>query len=170
MAPTHRTIPPTHVHPDDDDSPTEQLDRESIAAIERAAAQPIEVELVTHRGHTALPQNLWALVDIHTENRIYRVNVALQCMEVLDKLTSKRDPKHQMLGARLAGGQMAGPERSAVADPIPLPGMEALFRLPSGKYARPSRVARVVLRVRVSAWKLDRGASWEDITSQFVLG
>lgn len=170
MADTKRTRIKPSSPEDDDDSPTEVLDRESVAAIERAASQPIEVELVTQRGHTSLPQNLWSLVDIHTENRVYKVNVALQCMEVVDRKTGRKDAKHPMLGARLAGGQMADRKRSAVADPIPLPGMEALFRLPTGKYARTSRVSRVVLRVRVSAWRLDQGQSWEDITSQFVLG
>jgi hypothetical protein len=187
--------PPPYEEEEDSDVPTDVFHREALEDLEsvpsqRAAAaiirtrggdqttrdsdaapkSPIEVEFVQQRG-AAMPQAMWGMLDIYTKNRIYRVSSTMVCIEVIDRKTGSRAKDHPMLGARMGGGQRRSDHRVEVADPIPVPGMDVVFKQHGGKFGQTSRIERVVLRVRVSTFKVgDKEPSWEEITGQFALG
>ena len=133
---------------------------------------PIEVEFIQQRGGASVPQSMWGMLDIYTHNRVYRINAQLVCIQVFDRATGKTHANHAMLGARMGGGQRRDKRRVEISDPIPVPGMDVVFKQPGdgGKFGQTSRVERVVLRVRVSAWKTGEAEpDWQEITSQFSL-
>ena len=184
--------PPPLVEEEDSDLPTEVFRRESLDEIEQDAVPParsrsrsnhdqtlrdveaparppIEVEFVQQRG-AALPQAMWGMLDIFTKNRIYRVNSTMTCIEVIERKTGARSKSHPMLGARMGGGQRRVDNRVEVADPLPIPGMDVVFKQAGGRFGQTSRVERVVIRVRVSAFRVgEHEPSWEEITGQFAL-
>ena len=192
--PTSRSKPPPPlaVEEEDSDLPTEVFRREALEEIEHEAEvvprarsrsghdqtlrdaepparAPIDIEFVQQRG-PALPQAMWGMLDIFTKNRIYRVNSTMTCIEVIERKTGARSKSHPMLGARMGGGQRRIDNRVEVADPIPVPGMDVVFKQAGGRFGQTSRVERVVVRVRVSAFRVgDSEPSWEEITGQFAL-
>jgi hypothetical protein len=180
---TPRAPPAPVIEEADLDGPTEVIARPSFAELsgpETIMPEPpgdggptIEIEFVQQKGRAAVPQAMWGMADIFTKNRIYRVNSMLTCIEVIDRATGKSDPRHAMLGARMGGGQRREKGRVEIADPLPLPGMDVVFKQTDergGKFGHTSRVERVVLRIRVCAFRVDNTQPvWEEITSQFTI-
>jgi len=111
----------------------------------------VEVELVYERGPAIIESSQWRALEIWTRNRIYGVDWSMSCIEVIDRETSKADPKHPLLGARLAGGQARDSGTMELTYPCPRPGCEAVFEHKSkrGAFSHTSTVLRVVLRLRV---------------------
>ncbi|MCC6647319.1 MAG: hypothetical protein IT374_17320 [Polyangiaceae bacterium] len=173
--------------PSDEDVPTDVFKREDLGALERDKLErtmvdtdapvgppPLDVEVMQQRGVATLPQAMWAMLDIYTHNRVYRVSPQLICIDVVDRATGKSHGQHPMLGARLGGGQRRTETRVEISDPIPMPGMEAVFKQPGergDKFGQTSRVERVVMRLRVSAWSAsaEQPTSWAEITSEFAV-
>ena len=182
-APRPPRMPTPVIEEEELDDPTEVITRPSFAEIARPEtimpAPPaegqaaIEIEFVQQKGRAAVPQAMWGMADIFTKNRIYRVNSQLLCIEVIDRATGKSDPRHAMLGARMGGGQRREKGRVEIADPLPLPGMDVVFKQTDdkgGKFGHTSRVERVVLRIRVCAFRVDDTQPvWQEITSQFTI-
>lgn len=170
----------------DEDLPTDVFKRDEVAALERdkldrtmvdaeapVGPPPVDIEIVQQRGVATVPQAMWPMIDIYTHNRLYRVSPQLICIDVVDRKTGKSQGKHPMLGAKLGGGQRRTESRVEISDPIPMPGMEVVFKQPGergDKFGQTSRVERVVLRLRVSAWATGKQeASWAEITSEFAV-
>jgi hypothetical protein len=111
----------------------------------------VEVELVYERGPAMIEHQHWRALEIWTRNRVYGVDWGMSCIEVIDRETNKADPKHPLLGARLAGGQSREEGTMELTYPCPRPGCEAVFEHKSkrGSFSHTSTVLRVVLRLRV---------------------
>lgn len=111
----------------------------------------VEVELVYEKGPAVLHNKAWRALEIWTRNRIYGVDWEMTCVEVIDRESSQPDPKHPLLGARLAGGQAREEGTMELTYPCPRPGCEAVFehRNKRGAFSHTSTVLRVVLRLRI---------------------
>ncbi len=121
-------------------------------AVTAASLAPfVEVDLVYEHGSAATADAPWRALEIWTRNRIYGVDWNMTCIEVIDRETGKNDPKHALLGAHLAGGQIREDGRVELSYPCPRPGCEAVFQPPNrkGGFAQTSTVLRVVLRLRL---------------------
>lgn len=180
-------MPTTPPAAPDEDVPTDVFKRDDVANLERdkldrtivdadapVGPPPVDIEVVQQRGVATVPQAMWPMIDIYTHNRLYRVSPQLICIDVVDRKTGKSHGKHPMLGARLGGGQRRTETRVEISDPIPMPGMEVVFKQPGergDKFGQTSRVERVVLRLRVSAWSTasQEATSWAEITSEFAV-
>ena len=156
----------------DDDEPTQNDIQISDPDEEVAAAPPppIEVEAVNERGPMK-KGGRWRTLEIWTKNRVYSVDAAMTCIEVINRASGRPDEDHPLLGGRLAGGQRKEGQRMRLAHPFPVPGTEAVFKLPAGRtgrFGQTSKVERVVLRVRVADVPLlDSQPLWEDIAARF---
>jgi hypothetical protein len=101
------------------------------------------------------------MLEIWTQNRIYRVDAAMTCLEVRDRATGKPDPEPKLVGALLTGGQTRPDEDVIdIYYPFPVPGSSAYFkdRNSNSVLGRTSPVERVVLclhKVRMRQGVLD---------------
>ena len=100
---------------------------------------------------------------------VYVLNAEMVCVEVISRTTSKPQ-EHQFVGARLGGGQRREHGSVQIVHPLPIPGTEAVFKLPSGRrspFGQTSQVERVVLRLRsVSISVTDGEPAWREITER----
>jgi len=157
-----------------DDQPTdhdiEVADLGGVAPAPAAPPVPIEVEVVTERGPMK-KGGRWRMLEIWTKNRVYSVDAGMNCIEVINRASGRPDDDHPLLGGRLTGGQRKEGQRMRLAHPYPVPGTEAVFKLPpgrTGRFGQTSKVERVVLRVRLADVPLlDSAPLWEDIASRF---
>ena len=136
---------------------------------ETAASLPpfVEVEMVYQTGSAEMIASArWHAFEIWTRNRIYACDLELRCVRVVDRKTEKA-VDHDLLGARLAGGQAQHDDALEISYPVPRPGNEAVFERPRKKgYVTTSTVLRVVLRVRVLTVPHDLGnQTWDEVTS-----
>ncbi|HJK93097.1 MAG TPA: hypothetical protein RMH85_03740 [Polyangiaceae bacterium LLY-WYZ-15_(1-7)] len=129
----------------------------------------VEVELVYETGHPGMDTTPWRAFEIWTRNRIYSCDWRMRCIEVLARASGEPDPKHPLLGARLAGGQVQQDDAIEVTSPCPRPGCEAVFEHPKAKgYVTTSTVSRVVLRLRVLTVPQKRiEPTWDDLTESW---
>jgi len=137
---------------------------------------PLEVVLIKRRGLShSDPMTPWVAVEIVTRNTIYLVDGAMRCIGVVDRATNRREPEHSLLGAFLTGGQKRSENRLDLSQPLPLPGMAAIFRRPATArgihpFGETSPVERVVLRVGVTTVEIDKaGDSFHELTARFFL-
>lgn len=135
----------------------------------QAPVAPIEVVLVDE--NTPPPRGqVWRVLEIWTRNRIYLLDAQLNCVEVLSRQSGKPE-SHQFLGAKLGGGQRREGDKLRLSHPLPVPGTEAVFKLPNnrrGPFGQTSKVERVVLRVRVAQVSLLQAEpAWAEITGQY---
>lgn len=130
-----------------------------------------QIELVLVHVHPdSVSSAPWRTIEFWTANTMYGLDSQLQCIEV-----SARDPRHEtvpshLLGAVLVGSQVRGTSEISIAFPYPIPGMEAVLRLPdSGKHMNTSRVERVMLRVRMTTVAIEEGKDpdWSVITTMW---
>lgn len=119
---------------------------------ENEVAAAIEVVLVEQHGPPA-KKSAWRSLEIWTRNRVYSLDEHGTCIEVLDRVAGRPDDEHALLGSQLAGGQRREGQKLKLSHPYPVPGTEAVFRLPAGRagrFGQTSKVERVVLRVRIA--------------------
>lgn len=187
--PTLRRIPPG-MSPEEvaeEDGPEKPPDRDpentqvyrpvsGRAAGTRGA--PLELMVIKRRGSSHTDGGVtWVAIEIWTLNRIYLVDGKMRCIGVVDRATNRRDEEHSLLGALLTGGQRHGMSRMELAQPLPLPGMNALFRHPprprgTHPFGETSVVERVILRLGVTTLDVeDAGAgAFHELTARFFLG
>jgi len=112
----------------------------------------IEIELVNEIRRPPSVETTWAMVEVWTQNRIYRVDVNMVCIDVVEIGSNASDREHGLLGARLLGGQHTEQGATFLSHPFPRPGTEAVFEQsrPGGgvMFSHSSTVTRVVLRLR----------------------
>ena len=109
----------------------------------------------------------WSMLEISTQNRIYRLNASLVCVEVADKETKKPAAAHGLLGARLVGGQKRDGEKLTLFHPFPVVGTEAVFEKRTKdvvSLSTSSTVTRVVLNLRRVQAGTGERASWDEIS------
>ncbi len=112
----------------------------------------LEIETTHTRGPAPRTEGPKKIVEIWTRNRVYVLDSALICVEVVDRSSGEMSPEHSFLGRRLVGGQRRHHDDIELSFPYPRPGSEAVFedpRGPKGQYWQTSTVARVVLRLHV---------------------
>lgn len=147
--------------PDDDEGTLNEEEGRLFAS--RDDALGIELQLI----HDSREPPRW--VEIWTRQRVYWLDVDRLCVAVFDRLTKHQDLAHPFLAGRLAGGEELRQEGVSLSNPLPLPGMKAVFQMPGGRYGRTSPVERVILRVRmnnVEGEEMDRG--WDEITHRWA--
>ena len=111
----------------------------------------VEVELVHETRRPPYVQKPWRMLEIWTQNRIYALDSAMRCLEVVDQATGKRAEDHTLLGAHLVGGQRREGDTVHLCHPFPQPGTEAVFEqgtAAGARFSHSSTVTRVVLRLR----------------------
>lgn len=137
---------------------------------------PLELVVIKRHGlsHSDSTAN-WVAIEIVTRNTIYLVDGAMRCVGVVDRATNRREQDHSLLGATLTGGQKRAENRLDLSQPLPLPGMAAIFRRPAAArgihpFGETSPVERVVLRIGVTAVEVDKaGESFHELTARFFL-
>lgn len=109
----------------------------------------------------------WCMLEISTQNRIYRVNASWVCVEVQDKETKQPAASHGLLGARLVGGQKREGDTLTLVHPFPVTGTEAVFEKRTKdvvSLSTSSTVTRVVLNLRRVRAGTGERASWDQIS------
>ena len=160
----------------DDDEPT-MVSGGSAAPSEPVEPPPIEVVL-SRQAQTITSADARAataryrMLEVWTRNRVYIVDSALECIEVLDRRTGTPEATHSLIGATLVGGQRKYMHTMHISRPFPVPGTEAIFVRP-GKRAQPSgltsKVERVVLHVHIASVAMNEDANaWDDVTSHLL--
>ncbi len=128
----------------------------------------IEVVLV-HVHPDMVSTKSWRSLEFWTANTMYGFDANLVCIEV-----SARDPNSDqvpshLIGASLVGCQLREKGDYSISFPYPVPGMEAVLRVPSsGKHMTTSAVERVMLRVRITTLGVPEGdvPDWNTLTTQ----
>lgn len=112
----------------------------------------IEVELVSEVRRPPAVDKPWAMLEVWTQNRVYSIDVNMRCLDVVDIGTQKSVRDHELIGARLLGGQHNEADKTHLSHPYPRPGTEAVFEQTRPKggsiFSHSSTVTRVVLRLR----------------------
>jgi hypothetical protein len=122
---------------------------------------PVEITVVHRRGLSQVDaSDEWVALEVWTRNRVYLLNGTFTCIGVVNRATRRREPEHVLLGTQLVGGQRRGAGRVDVSQPLPIPGMKALFRKPDGarqlgRFTETSKVERVLFRLGVTSLDLD---------------
>lgn len=110
----------------------------------------------------------WCMLEIATQNRVYRLNSSLVCFEVADIATKKPAAAHGLLGARLVGGQKREGDVLTLIHPFPVAGSEAVFEKRTKdvvSLSTSSTVQRVVLNLRRVRAGVGERASWDQIAA-----
>lgn len=140
------------------------------SAAPSAPPAPLEVEVVFEKNVAPESMHAWASYQIWTRNRVYALDAALRCLEVVDSETKQADPRHRLVGARLVGGQTNTPRGMELSYPFPRAGSEAVFEHAVGgktHFSHTSTVRRVVARMRVVSVEHEAKVAdaWETLTS-----
>lgn len=90
----------------------------------------------------------WRSIELWTARSVYWLDQDRTCIAVISRETGAVDASHQFLGARLVGGQQRSEHGVSVAQPLPIPGMSAVFRLKSG-FSKTSAVEQIVVQVKI---------------------
>lgn len=137
---------------------------------DRFANMPaLEVDLVFEEQRPASDRP-WAMLEVWTQNRVYAIDVAMRCIEVVEIATQKPVDNHGLIGARLLGGRLVDGENTFLSHPFPRPGTEAVFEQerPSDTsiFSSSSTVTRVVLRLQqLTIGTAKEEDSWGEIVS-----
>ena len=118
----------------------------------------IELQLI----HDSREAPRW--IELVTRSRIYWLDADRLCVAVFERTTGAQDVGHPFLGARLAGGEEKRHEGVSMSNPVPLPGMKAVFQLRGGRLGRTSSIQRVILRVRMNNVEAEAEQAWNEIT------
>ena len=137
---------------------------------------PIELMVIKRRGVSHTDNSVqWVAVEIWTRNRIYLIDGSMRCIAVVDRATNRRGEDHSMLGATLTGGQRRSDEQIELSQPLPLPGMNAIFRHRAAArgihpFGETSPVERVILRLGITSVDVDAlGEPHHELTARFFL-
>jgi len=132
----------------------------------------IEIEVVHEVGPAPQTERPWHMVEIWTRNRVYTLDQAMSCVDVVDRASRKKVTDHPFLGMRMVGGQHRDGDSIELSHPFPRPGTEAVFERGSGRrdgsFSRTSAVTRVILRLHIVTVAPSYVVpTWEDITGSF---
>ncbi len=112
----------------------------------------VEVELISEVRRPPTVDKPWTMLEVWTQNRVYAIDLNMYCIQVTDIASQKPVPDHELVGARLLGGQHNESDKTHLSHPFPRPGTEAVFEQPRPKggvvFSHSSTVTRVVLRLR----------------------
>ena len=160
----------------DEDEPT-MISGDPTTSPKSSEPPPIEVVLSREAQTIAAADgrataSRYRMLEVWTRNRVYIVDSALECIEVIDRRTGKPEATHSLIGASLVGGQRKYTQTMHISRPFPVPGTEAIFVRP-GKRAQPSgltsKVERVVLHVHIASVAMNEdAAAWDDVTSYLL--
>lgn len=157
-----------HAPTDDEDEVTAVGRHPALVAPGAAGAPgpaPIEVRVVPEHGSPAASER-WRAYEIWTRRHVYGLDGALTCFEILERESGRLVERHAILGSKLGGGRLREAGLARFANPLPLPGMEAMF-MSGKKHGYTSAVERVVLRVRVLHTRPDEaGPTWEEVAQR----
>ena len=154
----------------------EDLDDTTTVQGDRSPPPPIEVVLsrdnrVVTQGTSPI-QDRYRVLEVWTRNRVYIIDSALACCEVVDRRTNMSEPEHSLIGARLVGGQRKYKKTLHLSRPFPVPGTEAVFVRDDRRHAPAgltSKVERVVLHLQIAAIAMEEGSgAWDDVTSHVL--
>jgi hypothetical protein len=161
---------------DDDGDPESTLVYGTRGRGAGARGAPLELMVIKRRGvsHTDAAVK-WVALEIWTRNRIYFVDGLMRCLRVVDRATNRDDVDHALLGATLTGGQRRTGRHLELSQPLPLPGMNAIFRHPAAArgihpFGETSQVDRVILRLGLTVVDIEAlGESHHELTARFFL-
>lgn len=158
--------------------PSDDLDDEATKVVGASApvraTAPIEVvlsrdQVVMSSRNAGIAGQRYRMLEVWTRNRVYVVDSALECIEVMDRRTGVAEVSHSLVGATLAGGQRKYAKTMHISRPFPVPGTEAIFVRENKKSAPAgltSKVERVVLHIHIASVAMVSGAeAWDDVTS-----
>ena len=150
---------------------SEQDVAQPAAESPKTGAQPLNeetgIEVRFSEGTESYGPKGWSMLEVWTQNRIYRLNASLVCVEVADKDTKKPAAAHGLLGARLVGGQRRDGEQLTLVHPFPVVGTEAVFEKRTKdvvSLSTSSTVTRVVLNLRRVRAGAGERTSWDEIS------
>ncbi len=143
--------------------------------VEPPERPPIEVEVRKISSASVLGKRTQAAYEIWTKNRVYSLDVALGCVEVIDLASGRSEKKHPFIGARLVGGQCRTDTGNELTFPLPTPGSEAVFQSVDAhnrvRLSVTSKVTRVILHVqRVQVGSDQKESTWDQIASSRLEG
>ena len=136
---------------------------------------PLDVQITRVRGGPGRavadePPGGAPVFEIWTRNTIYLCNAAFVCVEVRDRLTSRSETRHAVLGAKLLGGHKRYAKTLHLVRPLPIPGTQAVFlrsNVRRDAQAYTSAVERIVFNYVATALELtvDPQDAWADVTN-----
>jgi hypothetical protein len=160
-------------HPERTASGSHRPKKREVEAPQRSAPPasrpPIEVE-VRKISTAAAGRRAPPTYEIWTKNRVYALDAALACIDVIDLASGQSDHRHPFIGGQLVGGQRHVSETTELTFPLPTPGSEAVLQLADSN-GRPrlvvtSKVTRVILHVQiVKVADQQRDDAWNKIAS-----
>lgn len=112
----------------------------------------VEIEVLHQHGSAPRTEPPYPTLEVWTQNRVYVMDPAQICIDVVNRHDNKKAADHPFLAQRLVGGQHRDGERIELSYPFPRPGTEAVFERVGGRpgnFSRTSTVQRVVLRLHV---------------------
>jgi hypothetical protein len=162
-------IPQPVFEPAPEVTPHDQTPPGGVPA-EPAERPAIEVEVRKVSSANALGKRSPCTYEIWTKNRVYSLDVALACVEVIDLASGRSEKTHPFIGARLVGGQIRTDTGNELTFPLPTPGSEAVFQATDAqnriRLSITSRVTRVILHVqRVQVGVDQSDSTWDRIAS-----
>jgi hypothetical protein len=146
------------------------MERTTTGALPLALGSGLDCEVVDERRDNVSTGAPWRFLEVWTQNRIYALDLALRCFDVLDRGSLRPVPEHGLLGARLVGGQRRTDGGLELLHPFPAPGFEAVFeqhvRGKVASFSYSSTVTRVVMRLRRVAVEGETAEPpWQDVAS-----
>lgn len=128
-------------------------------------AVEVEVRKMSLEAARRMPR----VYEIWTKNRVYSLDAALTCIEVIDLASGAARAQHPFVGARLVGGQLNTERTHEVSFPLPAIGSEAVFQKQDHRnrirLSVTSPVTRVILHMqRATVPQEQRDAAWGRIT------
>lgn len=156
------------LEPSSAEAPPAATRTDGVQSVRRTGLPAIDIDLVHERRSAPLADQPWVFVEVWTRNTIYALDAHLVCIDVIDQITKRSQPKHKLLGARLVGGQAREGTAMELSHPFPRPGAEAVFEQQQGRqvrFSQTSPVLRVVLRLRVLTVTPEQLLpTWEEVT------
>jgi hypothetical protein len=127
------------------------------------ASGGIEVMVIRHAA--APDSNVrWRAFELWTKHRVYGMDSALECRQVLDRRTGALEATNPVLGLKLGGGKLRVGNESRYTYPFPSIGMDGIFSN-AKRTIRTSRVERFLIRIRDLSTQVDDDTqlTWEAI-------
>jgi hypothetical protein len=154
------------------------LGRPTVPAAPRVETSPseppsrpaVEVEIRRVSSAASVTRKAPPAFEIWTKNRVYALDSALKCIEVIDLASGRTEKNHPFVGAHLVGGQVRVEDNNELTFPLPTPGAEAVFQHLDAagrpRLSLTSRVTRVLLHVQVvRVDERQRDDTWDVIAS-----
>lgn len=143
---------------------------EAVVSEAPVSRPPVEVEIRRVSSAASVTRKAPPAFEIWTKNRVYALDSALKCIEVIDLASGRTESNHPFVGAQLVGGQIRVEDNNELTFPLPTPGAEAVFQHMDAagrpRLSLTSRVTRVLLHVQVvRVDERQRDDTWDVIAS-----